>query len=457
MASVHDLIDHLTRPGTIPAGELRDALGVSPATLSRLVAAAGEAVVRLGRARAVEYARTREIEGVGREAPVFRVGEDGSPRRIGRLVFLWDGATWFERGSGGRRFVGLPPAFADMAPQGYLGSGFSARFPELRLPARIASWSDDHRLRALALRGEDTVGDLLVGSESLARFLAGSQREVEPASFPGLAQRSALDASGSSAGGERPKFGALSGGRHVLVKFAPPDDAPVARRWRDLLWCECRALRLVREAGFAAAAEAALRDVEGWRFLETDRFDRVGLRGRRSVLTLEAIANEYLGDRESWTAAARRLERSRAVDDCPFTLPAPEAARLCWLDAFGQLIGNTDRHFGNVSFFVSDDGELRLTEAYDVLPMVLAPAAETLVERPFHPAPPVADALDEWRSAAPWAVRYWRELSAEPSLHEAVRERARGAADAVERLARVVMPSEWDRAYAVARRPGTPS
>jgi hypothetical protein len=246
MASVNDLVQRLTRPGTVPAGELREALRISPATLSRLVSAAGADVVRLGRARAVEYARTREVSGVGRETPVFRVGEDGSPRQIGRLVFLWDGATWLEEGSKGRRFVGLPPTIADLAPQGYLGNGFSARFPELRLPSRISSWSDDHRLRALALRGEDTVGDLIIGSESFERFLAWSPRDVEPASFPDLAERSVIDASGSSAGGERPKFGTLSGGRHVLVKFAPPDDSPTARRWRDLLWCERRALHLAR-------------------------------------------------------------------------------------------------------------------------------------------------------------------------------------------------------------------
>jgi hypothetical protein len=368
---------------------------------------------------------------------------DGEPHLTGRLVFLWGGGTWLDEPGTERAFVGLPPALADMAPQGYLGHSFSRRFPELGLPPRLSDWSDDHRLRALALRGEDTVGDLVVGTESLARFLAWSLRDVNPADYPVLAERSALDAAGSSAGGERPKFGTFSDGRHVLVKFAPPGDSPVARRWRDLLWCEWRALRLVAEAG-VDAAQATCRDVAGWRFLETERFDRVGVRGRRAVLTLAALDNEHFGfDRgDSWSTASARL------GEAPFSLPETDASRLRWLDAFGQLIGNTDRHFGNVTFFVSASGALRLAPAYDMLPMIMAPAAEILVEHPFEPAPPAGTALKEWKAAAPWALRYWRELAGERAVDVAVRQRAREAAIAVERVARRVMPGvALDRAF----------
>jgi hypothetical protein len=435
VTTVDQLLGALDRRDPVPATELLRALGVSPPTLSRIVRSAGETVVRLGRARATKYSRTRVVEGIGRSAPIFRVGMDGAPAKTGHVTFLWGGGSWVEEDGAGTRFLGLPPVLADMAPQGYLGRGFAAQLPELGLPPHVNRWTDDHRLRALVLRGEDAVGNLLVGQESFARFLAGSPEGTSPEAYPSLAERSALQSSGSSAGGERPKFGAFSGGRHVLVKFAPPGDAPTARRWRDLVWCEHHALRLLTEAGVQAAT-AARHDVGGWRFLETERFDRVGARGRRAVLTLEAIDNEHFGEKDSWTAASARLRAE------PFALPEADASRLRWLDAFGQLIGNDDRHFGNVTFFAEPPGALRLAPAYDMLPMILAPAAERIVERPFKPLPPLGAALTEWKGAAPWAVRYWRELASERTLDDSVRGYARAAAAAVEELATRVLPGQ---------------
>jgi hypothetical protein len=320
-----------------------------------------------------------------------------------------------------------------MAPQGYLGRGFAARFPELQLPQWLWDWSDDQRLVALARRGEDCVGDLIVGEESFARFLARSPGAVAEDAYPGLAERSAIEPASPSLGGERPKFGAFSHGRHVLVKFAPGEDSPPARRWRDLLWCEWKALEVVAAAG-VPAARARCVDVRGWRFLEVERFDRVGERGRSPVLTLGALDDEYFGKRDSWTAGAARL------GEAPFSLPRADGARLRWLDVFGQLIGNTDRHFGNVAFLVGAQGALRLASAYDMLPMILAPAAEAVVARQFEPAPPSGDTLDVWPDAAAWAQRYWGELEASEALESEVRAFAGRALAAVAALASRVTP-----------------
>jgi hypothetical protein len=449
MASVQDLLSRLSRIGSapVPSAALRSELGVSPATLSRLVRAAGADVARLGQTRAVAYARTRAIEGLGRSVPVFRIAEDGTPTRSGDLRLLWERSTWLDEATHpGGWFTGLPPQVANMAPQGYLGRGFSRRHPDLHLPPRLSDWSDNDRLRALACRGEDTVGNMIVGSESLARFAGWEPTAVGRPDYPALARRSAEDERGSSAGGERPKFGAFREGLHVLVKFAAPDDSPVARRWQDLLWCEALALQTIAASGQARAAEAAIHDVEGWRFLETVRFDRAGARGRLPVLSLEALVDEYLGDRESWTRAAEALSSGTA----PYSLPAGEASRLRWLDAFGQLTGNTDRHSGNVSFMVVDGRTLQVAPAYDMLPMVLAPSGEMLVERPFVPAPPGGANLAEWKAAAPWAARYWGELAATPQLDDAVRRVADGARRDLERLGRSVMPGTWERCCAEA-------
>jgi hypothetical protein len=329
-------------------------------------------------------------------------------------------------------YDGLPPALVDMAPQGYLGRGFSRRFPELRLPQRIDDWTDDHRV--IARRGEDCVGDLIVGSESLERFLRPTPSEVDRAGYPAMARASSADLVGSSAGGERPKFGALCDGRNVLVKFQPLDGDGPARRWRDLLWCEWKALEVLASAG-RLAAKAALLDVDGWRFLEVERFDRVGQRGRRAVLSLAALSNEYLGGPNTWTEAAPALGRA------PLLLSRDDADCLRWLDIFGQLIGNSDRHFGNVSFFERDDGTIRLAPTYDMLPMSLAPSGEVVAPRVPSPDPANAATLDLWPDAARWAVRYWLAVEENGDLEPAVRQYARRAVASVEELLKVTAPS----------------
>jgi len=428
MAGVQDLLAELERVRVGRPSDLQASLGVSRATLPRLVAKAGDRVCRIGRRRSVRYALTRTVEGLGARLPILRVGVDGRASASGTLHLLWAGQHWWERSIGsGDLFAGLPPPLADMAPQGYMGRAVPSRFPELQLPPRITDWSDDHRLIALARRGEDCVGDLIVGEESFSRFMAWSPAETQRSEYPALADRSALDAPGSSAGGEQPKFGAFSAGRHMLVKFASAADTPSARRWRDLLWSEWRALRMMAEAG-RVASRAEWVDADGGRYLELERFDRVGERGRRPVVTLGALDDEYFGKRDSWTAAARRLTAR------PFSLPVADAANLRWLDAFGQLIGNTDRHFGNVTCLVRPDGTLRLAPAYDMLPMILAPVGDAVPARTFKPAPPAPENLDVWPDAARWAVRYWAALLAEERLDPSVRAFAEGAGAAVEAM-----------------------
>lgn len=433
MASSRDLLVTLAAGGPSRPAALRAELGVSPKTLARLVHEAGEEVLRIGRTRAIQYARTRSIEGIGRTLPLFRVDEAGSVVAEGTLRLLWGHRTFQDRPGPGTLFEGLPPALVDMSPQGFIGRSFPTRFPELRLPPSISDWSDDHRLVALAMRGEDCVGDLVVGDESLRRFVNRGPLEVGPNDYPRLATGSAAETTGSSAGGERPKFGAFSGGRHVLVKYAPPGDVGPARRWRDLLWCERKALETVAAAGRPASL-ARCQDVGGWRFLEVERFDRVGGRGRRAVLSLAALNNEYLGTPGTWTQAAMLLERP------PFLLPPEDAAHVRWLDVFGQLVGNTDRHFGNLGFLVARDGALRLAPAYDMLPMILAPAVDVVAPRDFEPAAPGGDTVDVWRDAARWAETYWREVASTDELEAEVGSFAERAADAIAEMGRRLGP-----------------
>jgi serine/threonine protein kinase HipA of HipAB toxin-antitoxin module len=242
-----------------------------------------------------------------------------------------------------------------------------------------------------------------------------------------LARSSLSGQAGSSAGGEQPKFVTCSEGRHVLVKFSGADPSVASQRWSDLLICESLALRTVQAAGIPAATAHTLL-IGGRRFLEVERFDRVGLRGRRALLSLGAIDDEYFGHRDTWTKAAQRLLAARNID-------AEDARRIRWLDVFGQLIGNTDRHFGNISFFAEDNGRFRLAPAYDMLPMAFAPVGADVIERPFEPAPPTADTLEVWADAARHALGYWSQLAQSAELSAGFRERSLRCHEAVARLA----------------------
>lgn len=392
--------------GVLSAAELRRAMGISPATLSRLVPQTGELLVRLGRGRATMYARPRPLPEIGWHAPIHRIAEDGRPRRHGEAIFLNSGGTWIADEHGhGELFVGLPPWANDMAPQGYLGRRFADRYSELRLPPRVADWTDDHRVIALARRGEDCIGDLILGTESMDRWLVTTVQRVVRDDYPALARESADMPAGSSAGGEHPKFPAYVDSNHVLVKFVPVGTPAFVSRWRDLLACEQLALETIRRAGLDAA-HCEVVDIGDHRFLEARRFDRVGLRGRRGVVSLGAMSLELYGDLDSWTLAALRLERDRR-------LPPEDARRIRWLDAFGQLIGNTDRHFWNISLFTAG-GVLRLAPAYDVLPMLFAPTDAGLPTRVLEPAPPSANSLDVWQDAAAHAEAFWGAASRHP-------------------------------------------
>ena len=62
-------------------------------------------------------------------------------------------------------------------PQGFVGRTVPSRFPELGLPQRTTEWNDEHVLTYLCRRGEDCIGSLILGDESLQRFLTHSGTE----------------------------------------------------------------------------------------------------------------------------------------------------------------------------------------------------------------------------------------------------------------------------------------
>jgi hypothetical protein len=89
------------------------------------------------------------------------------------------------------------------------------------------------------------------------------------------------------------------------------------------------------------------------------------------------------------------------------------------LQAFGECIGNSDMHLGNLSFFLEDTLPLRLTPAYDMLPMQWSPGNQgELIDRCFSPAPPLPAMEEPWREAAAWAEDFWGRVAGDSGISE---------------------------------------
>jgi hypothetical protein len=444
MASL-DTLDLLLSRGVATPAELQRELAVSQPTLSRLVRQRGEGIVRVGGGRGARYGLRRELPLIGSSWPVFVVDKKGTPTSYGQLTALARDQYWFEAAGGRHNLLsdGLPYFLQDLWPQGFIGRTAPKRFPELGLPGRITDWNEAHALTYLTRRGEDCVGNLMLGDESLQRYLADPLEEyghiphaARDINYARLADEAiAGTPAGSSAAGEHPKFSTTVRADdtvfHVLVKFSPPIADRVSQRWSDLLIAEHLASKALGDVGVAAAATELVTG-GGRTFLESRRFDRTGERGRIAVVSLAALVDHHIGRRDNWMSAATSLAALGAI-----TAPAAETMRRA--ATFGQLIGNTDMHFGNLSFFFSSTGPLQLTPVYDMLPMIYAPVGgDELPERKFEPPLPTAGNLDSWPSIAQRAVDYWRELAAHVRVSPEFSQLARDNAVIVTRAAQRV-------------------
>ncbi len=407
--------------------------------------------MKLGAARRARYALRRNVRGVGERWPVYAIDATGRAREWAQVQALhggfaveWAGAVpeWAQLTMDREGFVdGFPFFLGDMRPQGFLGRQHSRRVADgLRLPADPRQWSDDDTLVFLQAEGDDMPGDLILGQVPMQREVARDRggafamaAEARVGRYPELA--AAVTAGGfvgSSAGGEQPKF--LARRRReddslqaVLVKFTPPLESASGRRWADLLAAEAEALRLLAEHGLAQGSVEVM-DAGGRRFLEVARHDRVGARGRRGVVSLEALSATFAsGSPTTWRSAVETLAQAGVVD-------AAGVAAVSRLHFFGGLIGNTDMHFGNLSFWREDTLPFRPLPAYDMLPMIWAPTSQgEVVEREFVPPGWIHASEPVWREAADWAVEYWRRLAANSTVSPEFARRAREAGATVER------------------------
>ena len=405
--------------GVLTSAELQELLGVSQPTVSRALAPlihAGQ-VQKVGAARSRRYVLPRNVPGVGSEVRVMRIDTQGRPSPFARLVPLEGGAFWVDEADGvSARHDGLPWFLDDMRPQGFMGRTFAHAHPALQLGHDPRHWSDDDVLRAMTLYGDDLPGNLIMGEAAFQRFHTLPARASQVASadsYPALAEQAMRGTHpGSSAGGEQPKFCTITAGRHVIVKFSPAGDAPADQRMRDLLVCEHLALRTLAQAGLPAAPTQLFMGA-GRVFLESERFDRTPLAadaplgGRIGMVSLQVYNAEYVGEIDNWAATAHRMAARHLLTQA-------DARTLRLLEAYGQLIANTDRHYGNISLVLKDD-DWALSPTYDMLPMLYAPVSGELVPRDFasRPQQPTAATLGEWDEAQRLARDFWQAAAAD--------------------------------------------
>ena len=444
--------------GPVSATELAALLRVNRTTIARTLPDFGEELVTLGATRSTRYLLRRVVRNIGGRWPVYRIDENGRAgewaelealhERLWRINWVgtppeWAGLFTEENGL----WSGFPFFLGDARPQGFLGRAIAGRISRtLQLPDDPRSWSDEDVLVYHQAAGEDLPGNLLVGDDCLRRALARSAdlpggnviSEADRESFyPMQAMDIAQSLPGSSAGGEQPKFlitlrDASGGFQPVLVKFSAPMDQPTGQRWADLLLCEFHAHQILAEAGLANAG-ARLLDAGGRRFLEIPRFDRNGPGGRRGVVSLEALASALIGSlSRNWIDAVAELHGRGLI-------AGGDLATVRRLHAFGELIGNTDMHFGNLAFFLDDSLPLRVAPAYDMLPMLWAPGSQgEIIGRQFAPAPPLPAMMGPWREAAEWAEDFWSRVSEDIRLSPEFARIADDARAGVARLRRHV-------------------
>ena len=360
--------------------------------------------------------------------PIYRIDPHGQLRRWGVIHVTPPGVFVIHHDDGTVVSTeGLPWWLLDMRPQGFVGRSFAERHgAALGLSASINDWSDSEALRVLLHHGHDVSGNLLIGDQARDHLL--SQSAPAPVSiadkgsvYADLAQKAMQgDLSGSFVAGEQPKFTAYAqtpaGPRHVLVKFSltelNPGTKPVIERWQDLLLAEHHALETLRDTGHMAAA-SWVHDHHGQRFLEVERFDRDGRLCRLGLVSLAALEAEFVGNpRAPWPVLVEELARQKIVtQDSVFGTQT--------LFAFGQLIGNTDMHNGNLSFLTDGGMPYALAPAYDMLPMAFAPGANGSIRDDLDPARRHAAVSDQvWQQMQKLARHYFERLKTDERFSE---------------------------------------
>jgi hypothetical protein len=152
-----------------------------------------------------------------------------------------------------------------------------------------------------------------------------------------------------------------------------------------------------------ASHATALYSDTGQVFLESVRFDCVGLRGREQIVSLKALRSEYVSSPGAWPGTARRLAAMHYIDE-----GSHQEIEKVW--AFGRLIANSDMHGGNLSFYLSG-APMKMAPVYDMLPMAFAPAnSGAMRNEAVDINVDSAVSKTAWEFALPLAGQFWQQV-----------------------------------------------
>lgn len=419
------LLKYLSQSGPLKAKVLCERLGMSQPVFSRLMSQGQESILRIGRGPQTLYA-CRRHGGWGKlEIPVSYMNEKGMPSVAATLHPIAPKGFYLESHTelfSSRLYEGLPYFLEDIRPSGFLGRLVPGLHPDLGLPPDISTWTDDHCLLYLTRYGWDLIGNLIVGEAACDAYVVNRMKRLDIVAetdrekvYPKIAELVLhTGIPGSSAAGEQPKFLSVretaTGSLPVMVKFSPPVIDAISQRVADLLICEHIAHNVLRTYG-RAAPRSCLITGEGRLFLEMERFDRTISGGRRGSISLRALDLEFVGQLTSWSETGESLFRQKKIDRATYQ-------DIIWLEVFGRLIGNSDRHHGNISFFCDGEKIIGLAPVYDMLPMMYAPQQNQLVKRPFDIAPPKFFEIPAWTTALEAARYFWTQVREHAQISE---------------------------------------
>ncbi len=423
-ASARRALAFLEARGTATSSELQQLLAKSQPTVSRVLAELSSlGVVALRHGRKARYGLCRPILGsLSGEQPIWRRDEHGSTERWGTLRWLAAGQVHVAGAGGGEWLVkdGLPWFLAPLRLEGFLGK-LHARSThlQLRLGDDPQRWGVEQQLYGAIAQMRDAPGALTLGdAEGAAAPEPVPHDDAQRAlAYDEIASDVAvhLTASSSAAGDQakflvcrRPPPDGSDAWQWLIVKFTPPRDTPFGARWHDLLHAEALALRTLGEAG-EPVATASVIDGARRSYFEAARFDRPGRFGRRHAVPLWAVHDAFVaGPKQHWVATCEALAAQRR-------LSAHDVQRVRLWRAFGQLIGNNDMHFGNLSLWADEPAteKFALAPCYDMLPMSYRPepARDDFGLAPLNIARSIGVDSAVWTRAAELAVRLWDRVS----------------------------------------------
>jgi hypothetical protein len=405
----------LARGEPMTAAQLCAATGKSQPSISLALQALGDQVCKMGAARSTRYALGQDILGLAHKQPIHWETPSGYADLLGTLDFL-HGQRVCVKLVDGREFLSAPntlPWFlTPLRPQGFLGRQLARVRSDF--PADPDDWTIGQVLYIAVDHIRESIGAVSIGEqtgrlvEEVSQELAARLRQYEERAVS-IGQTLP---SGSSAGGEQPKFTAelpsLPDWQHLVVKFSAPHGTPFGARWGAMLFLEALALDVLQSHGIAVAKATALRS-EKRTYLESVRFDRVGKVGKRHVVAISALHDEFTpGAVQNWVHTAQGLHAKKLISQ-------RELSTIATLHAFGHYIGNTDMHFGNLSFFVDDvvAPKIRLAPVYDMLPMMWRPDIHqgSLSDSPVRAQPMPAGFAQEQAHAREWAIEFWEQAA----------------------------------------------